>query len=358
MAMMHKYRLRDKLSAILFIAVLLVAILGKVPAVSAGSITSIWTVESNMATGGNSQLFLAFKVTSAATAPTVSIALGSGVTSVGANTAALSPETSIGSTSCTTTFSYISGVTAMPATLSATGSGTTIQVTTTGNLSASTAYCVILGGSAAVVNSGTAGIYSVTVSDSSDSGSAYYITLSSPANSFSVTASVPQTFSLTVGAGPDSIPTLTYSTEQHSSGVTATVSSNAASGIALFAYDLYTGLHSGTTGSTVSSTSPNSSSIQTITGGSTGPGYLTTVTAQSVASGQALTIDPSFAGTITGTTSATGDGLSTTPAVIAYTTAPTNTAVAKLQESAIPGPITADATDYTDTITVVGAGSF
>jgi hypothetical protein len=347
----HKYRFREKLSAILIIAVFLVALLGYVPKATAGAITQIWAMEPNMATSGSSPLYLAFKVASAATAPTLSIGM-TNATSVATTNGNLVPETTINSVSCTTIFSYIAGITVMPATLSATGSGTTISLATTGNLIASTAYCVIFGGAAAVVNPASAAINTVTISDTPDSGTGYYVTLSSPANTFNVTAAVAQTFTLSVTGGPDQIGTLSTSQVKYGGGVNANVSSNAASGVALYAYDSsHQGLYSSSTTGLIPSLN-NPTAIQTLTGGSGTAAYLTTVSNLS-----GLTIATPFAGS-DGTATTTGDGLLSTPQIIAYNTAPISGGQAKLVDAATPSAITPEASDYTDTVTVVGTGGF
>jgi hypothetical protein len=356
MAIKHKHRIWEKLSTILVIAVFLIAILGNVSKVGAtGTFSKIWVMENNMATSGSGQVYLAFTTQSAVTTPSLAVTF-TGATTATTN-ANLLPATSINGVNCTTIFSYISGITDYPGTLNATAVSPTVTITTTGNFAATTAYCVILTGTSAITNPGTAGINTVNMTDTTDTGSGYYVILSAPANSFSVTATVGQIFTLSLGSNSDPIPTLSYTTVKNSTGVIATISSNAVNGVSLFAYDSHTGLLSPSTSDLIGSTNPNSSSLQTISGGATSPGYLTTVAAQAPTSGAALTVDTSFNGSA-GSATATGDGLSPTPSILAYTSAPTNGAGAKLIESAVPGPISADATDYADSITVVGAGSF
>lgn len=359
MAIKHKHRIWEKISAIFIIAVFLVAILGNVPKVAAGSITNIWAMETNMATSGAGQLYLAFKVASAATAPTLSITMTG--STVATTNGTLVPETTVPgtpNTACTTIFSWIAGITVMPSTLSATGSGAIISLATTGNLISSTAYCVVFGGASAITNPSSAGIDTVSISDTPDSGSGYYVVLSSPANTFNVTASVAQTFTLSVTGGPDAIGTLSTSQVKYGGGVTATVSSNAATGVSLFAYDsAHQGLYSSSTTGLIPSLAPNNASIQTLTGGSGTAAYLTTVSYLGNTSGAALTVTTPFAGS-DGTSTTTGDGLSPIPAVIAYNALPTNAAQVKLVDAATPSAITPEASDYSDTVTVVGSGSF
>jgi hypothetical protein len=359
MTFKYKYRVREKLSALIIIAVLLVAILGNVSRVAAGSITNIWAMETNMATSGAGQLFVAFKVASSVSTPTMTFLMtGSTVATTNGN---LVPETTVTgtpSTSCTQIFSYIPSIAAYPGTLNATGSSATITLTTTGNVVAGTPYCVVFAGASAITNPAAAGIDNITISDTTDSGSGYYVVLSSPANTYNVTASVAQTFTLTVAGGPDALGALSASTVIYSSSpITATVGSNAANGVSLFAYDNHQGLYSTSKSYTIASLNPNNASLQTLSANPATPGFITDVNAGSYTSGVALSIPTAFNGS-TGSASSTGDGLSAIPAVIAYTSAPTNGATAKLYDAAAINATTPEASDYTDTVTVVGTGSF
>jgi hypothetical protein len=354
----HQYRIWEKISAIFIIAVFLVAILGNVPKVAAGSITQIWAMETNMATSGSGPLYLAFKVATAVSTPSLTVALAGTGASVATSNANLAPVTSVSSVSCTTIFSNIAGITVYPGTLNASGSGATITLTTTGNFAATTAYCVVFSGSGAVTNPSSAGINTITVSDTTDSGTGYYVTLSSPANTYNVTAAVAQTFTMTVGSGPDALGTLSAASIVNSpSAMTASVGSNAANGVALYAYDANTGLKSTTKGNTIASLSPNATTLQTLNFNPGTAAFITTVNANGSSSGPALTIATPFNGTA-GTSTTTGDGLSTVPAVIGYTSAPTNGAAIKIWDSAAINATTPEATDYTDTVTIVGTGSF
>ena len=358
MTFKQTYRFTKSITLVLMVAVLLAATLSSFTKVyGLGALTSMWSIETNMDASGSSQLWLAFKTSAAGGVPgTISIALtGTGV-AVGANNSALGTTTT-GCNGATGAFNFLnagSGATALPGTLNATGSGGTISLTGATTLTASTIYCVVFSGTSAVTNPSSAGVYSYTITDTQDTGTEYLSILGSGTNeAISLSnVNVPQSFTLTLGATTDSFTgNLSTSAVTSTTGVNATVSSNAASGVGLFAYDSNTGLHSSTTGHTIASTSPNNTSAQTIT--STAEGYVANAVYQSNTGGATLTVATPFSGT-----GGTGDGLSPTPSEIAYNSAPTNAAIVKIKENATVTALTPGAGDYADTITVVGAGSF
>ncbi len=312
---------------------------------SAATLSSMWAVEANMDASGSGQLWLAFKANA-------SDAAGSWTVALSGTGAAVASAQTVTTSGCTTTFSFLSGVTALPGTLTASGSSATITVSGVSALTSGTVYCVAFTGASAVTNPSAAGVYSYTVTGPSESGTADYSVLSAGTNtSISVTATVPQTFTLSLSSNTDPLGTLSPSSVTTSTGVNATVSTNAANGLGLWAYDANSGLHSTTAAYTIASTVPGSTTLQTLTAGS--EGYVTNAAYQSDTSGTAPTTTTPFTGA-----AGTGDGLNTTPTEIASGTGPVNAAVIKVKESASISPTTPDATDYSDTITIVGAGSF
>jgi hypothetical protein len=356
MANKHKNRIRDKLYVLVIIAVFITAMLSSsVSKVSAGAITQIWSVETNMDANGSGQLWVAFKTTTAVSTPTTTFTLGGTGASVATTNGNLNPVTSINSTSCTSIFTMVAGVLVMPGTLNATGSGATITLTTTGNVAATTAYCVIFSGTSAVTNPSAAGVYSFAVSDTTDSGSTYYPVLAAATNEqIGVSAQVGQSFTLTLGGTTDTLGTLSTSGVISSAGVTATVTTNAAGGPELWAYDTQTGLHSTNAAHTIASKLPNNTSAQTIT--NTAEGYVANAVYNSNTGGDTMTITAPFTGS-----GGTGDGLSPYPAELAYATAtagPTNLAIITLKENATITGLTPEASDYSDTVYIVGTGTF
>ena len=178
-----------------------------------------------------------------------------------------------------------------------------ISITGAGSLTAGTQYCIGFTGSA-VTNPSAAGIYTITVTDTQDTGSDFYPVLAGGTNeAITVSASVSSTFllTLTLGATTDTLGTLSTGSVTSSGGVNATVSTNAAYGPALFIYDNNTGLKSTNANHTIASKNPNNVAAPTIA--TTTENFIANATYTSNTSGDTMTIATPFAGT-----GATGDG--------------------------------------------------
>jgi hypothetical protein len=355
MSIKHKYRVWEKITVVIFAFALVAAMLSSVPKVLAlGTITSasIWTIETNMDASGNSQLWFSFKSASSGSPGTITITMGAG------GSVAASPT--IDATHCQNAggvFNFLNagaGATYLPGSPAATGASDIISITGVGSLTSGTQYCIGFTGSA-VTNPSTAGIYSIAVANSLDSGTDYYPVLASGTNeAITVGASVSQTFTLTLSGTTDTLNTLSTGSVTSSGGVNATVSSNAAYGPTLFIYDTQSGLHSTNANHLIASKSPNSTTAQTIV--TSTENYIANATYTSNTSGDTMTIATPFAGT-----GATGDGLSPYPSELAYATAtagPTNAAIVNIKESATITNITPEASDYSDTVYIVGTGTF
>jgi hypothetical protein len=166
-----------------------------------------------------------------------------------------------------------------------------------------------------------------------------------------VTATVPQTFSFALSGNTDALGPLSNSSVTTSpTPRTATINTNAKNGWAVWAKDANTGLNSSTAAYTIASTSPGSNStLSTNT-----EGYNTGVTSSQVGGTGAITVAAPFVGTAAGQ----GGGLDTALRSLASSTGTANTAVLTIKNNVSISATTAAATDYTDTITVVGAGLF
>lgn len=166
-----------------------------------------------------------------------------------------------------------------------------------------------------------------------------------------VTATVPQTFSFALSGNSDALGTLgTGSVTSSSSPVTATINTNAKNGWYAWARDSQTGLHSASASATIPSTTPGTNSTQ-VAGT---PGYNTGVTATSGGGTGTATPAPAFDGTTPGD----GGGLDTSLRTIATSGGTAQAHVLTLTNNVAIGVTTPAATDYTDTITVIGAGLF
>jgi hypothetical protein len=165
-----------------------------------------------------------------------------------------------------------------------------------------------------------------------------------------VTATVPQTFSFALSGNTDALGTLaTGSVVSSPTPRTATVNTNAKNGWYVWAKDANTGLASAAASSTIASTTPGSTS--TLSAGTTG--FNTGVGSTQVGGTGTITVVPAFVGGAT-----TGGGLDTSFRSLASSNGSADTAVLTLTNHVAISVTTPAATDYTDTITVVGAGLF
>ena len=237
-----------------------------------------------------------------------------------------------------------------------TASNVTSQTVTfpSGDLaSTSTLYCFNWNNSAAVTvkssatssNTGT-----VTTRDNVpatiDSGS--YSTASIANDQISVTASVPQTFSFALSANSDALGNLsTGSVTSSPTPRTATVNTNAAAGWIVWASDLYSGLRS-----TMAGNYTIASATGTLSAGTEGHNF--GVTSSQTGGSGTISLPAAFDGTVANH----GGGLTTALQQVASSNGTANNAVLTLKNNAAVGATTAAATDYADTITVVGAGLF
>jgi hypothetical protein len=256
----------------------------------------------------------------------------------------------------TTNLAWPTGGTAWPSI--ATGSNVTGQVVTfpSGDLTVGTLYCFNWTNSAAVTvkasasgsNTGTITTRTTTPTTIDTAG---YSTASVTGDQITVTASVPSTFSFALSATTDALSTLsTGSVVTSPTPRTATVSTNAKNGWMVWAKDLNTGLNSTTASKTIASTTPGSNS--TLVAGT--EGYNTGITSSQVGGSGTISIAAPFVGSSAGQ----GGGLDTGLRTLASSNGTADTAVLTIKNNVAINATTPGASDYTDTITVVGAGLF
>jgi hypothetical protein len=237
--------------------------------------------------------------------------------------------------------------------------GTTVIFVSGALASTSTLYCFNWTNTTTALTVPAAGNYSgtVTTGGTVDSGTFSTTTLSS--DQITVQATVPQSFAFSIGAtNTDNLGTLATGSVTKTTGGSeryANVDTNAASGWQVWAKDSNAGLKSTaaggyTIGSGQSSASVGAGVSRTLTTGS--DGYVTGITT-SKASGPAITVPAAFQGSAN-----TGAGLDTTLRTMASSTGPTQTGHVIFTNNATIGTLTPAASDYSDLITVVGAGMF
>ncbi len=255
----------------------------------------------------------------------------------------------------TTNLAWPSGASAWPGIGTASAaSGQTVTFPST-DLTVGTLYCFNWTNSAALSikaaatanNTGT-----VTTRDNGpatiDSGT--YATASISDDQIVVTATVTPTFSFALSGNTDALGTLSTSSVVSSpTPRTVTINTNATNGWYAWARDSNAGLTSAAASKTIASTTPGSNSTL-----STGTeGYNTGVTQSQTGGSGTITVAAAFVGG-----AGQGGGLDTSLRTLASSNGTADNAVLTLTNNATIAATTPAATDYTDTITVTGAGLF
>lgn len=297
--------------------------------------------------------------------------VGSGATSVAIDFNGADSTTWTGSsgsvnttqTASSSTCATETGDTGLPGSLSASGSGSTVSISGVTALSATTTYCVDLTSSSAVTNANAAE-YHPTITVGSDSTTVAVRTISD--DQYTITATVPPTFNFVIAGGnTDSFTgNLSTSSVVSTTGKTVTITSNAAAGWIAWVKDL-NGSSGASTKGALKSASAGNYTIPTTNSNSLG-GASHTLTTASEDYGLGVTISTDAAGGGTVTLDPAYDGTSTKAGVldptnyrpIASANGTANGDAITLTERATISGNTPAATDYTDTISLIGAAEF
>jgi hypothetical protein len=342
-------RLRSGVMLLLLATVSLSALTVLAPRANAGALTNSYVRLNRMAAGSTAGGRVVFKTA------------GAGATSVAINFNGADTTTWTGSsglvnaaqTTSVATCPGETGVTALPGTLAASGAGSTITITGVTALSASTSYCVDLT-SASAVTDATAGEYHPTITAGSDSTTVAVRTVSN--DQIVVSAVVPPTFNFVLDNNTDNFTgNLSPSSVVSTGGRTVTVNTNAKTGWIAWAKDSSTGLNSASQAKTIASTTPGTTA--SLSAGS--EGYIFGITSITQGSGAGTTTAATaYDATAGGGNNASGSGLDSTIRQIASSNGTASGAVLTVKERAAVASTTPAGSDYTDTVTVIGAGSF
>jgi len=342
----------------------IVSTLVATPAYAAGNLTLASMRLDRMAVSTvNPNTLVVVKPTSTATEGKINIVFDASITVASGASAMTTSTTGLPATFNGTT------LTAWP-TLGATATAAGQSVTfTSGDLTVGTQYGFFL--TAGITLPAAAGAYTniITTQDASavaiDTDKVAVRVLanvsSNPGDQVVVTATVPPTFNFALSGVADAFTTdLSSSAAVSTTGVTATVTSNASHGWVAWAKDANS---SGGKGSLKSATSGNyliagasavGSAARTLTNNTEDYGLGVALTTDA-AGGGTVTVDAAYNSTAS-TKIGTLDAATLEPIASANGTA--NGDVITLQERATITGMTPAATDYTDTITVIGAGLF
>lgn len=327
------------------------------------SLLSVLSVVLNHASAASlSQSFVRFDRMKVSTATTGTVCVKPATVAVEASVQVTFPtgytvNTTIGNwTVNTTNLAWPTGGTAWPGIGTATTAAGQVVTFPSTDLTIGTLYCfnwtnsaaLSIKGSASASNGGT-----ITTRDSVPAtiDTASFTTASITDDQIAVSATVPQSFSFALSGNTDALGALaTGSVTVSPTPRTATVNTNAKNGWYVWAQDSSTGLNSPSAATTIASTTPGSNS--TLSAGT--EGYNTGVTQTQTSGSGTVTVAAPFVGGSVGK----GGGLDTTLRTVASSNGTANNAVLTLTNNAAIGATTAAASDYADTITVVGAGLF
>lgn len=262
----------------------------------------------------------------------------------------------VGASPTVNTSNLPTGVTALPGTLTAAGAGQIVTISGVTDLTPATSYGVNI---ATGITNTTAGEYENTITTTT-SGDVTIDTSNVAVRIISddqivLTATVPPTFNYTLSGNSDTFTSdLSSSSVVSTNGKTVTIATNADKGWITWVKSTNAALSSATTGETIATTGTVNGSPSTLSSGSNGYVLDTNLTTDSGTGTGTVTIDPEYNGTDT----SSGGTLSTSLQPIASANGTTDgdvlTLIARASISAVKGA----ADDYTDTLTVVGAGNF
>lgn len=248
------------------------------------------------------------------------------------------------------------GTTALPGTLSAAGASQVVTITGVTELTVGTSYGVNI---ATGITNTTAGEYENTITTTT-SGDVTIDTSNVAVRIISddqivLTATVPSTFSYTLSGTSDTFTSdLSSSSVVSTNGKTVTIATNADKGWITWVKSANAALSSATAGETIDTTGTVNGSPNTLSAGTNGYVLDVNLTTDSGTGTGTVTIDTEYNGTDT----SSGGTLSTSFQPIASADGTTNGDVVTLIARATISAVKGAADDYTDTLTVVGAGNF
>ncbi len=296
--------------------------------------------------------------------------VGAGATSVAINFNGADSTTWTGSsgtvnatqTTNTATCATETGDTALPGSIAASGSGSTVTISSVTALAATTTYCVDLTSTSAVTNA-TAGEYHPTITVGSDSTTVALRTISN--DQIVVTATVPPTFNFVLSGNTDTFSSsLSTTSVVSTAGKTVTITTNAASGWIAWVKGLNASSGASTKGALKSATASNFTIPTTNSNALGSASHTLTNNTQDYGLGVTINTDASGGGTVSldaaydGTSSKAGVLDPTNFRPIATANGTTTGDIIDLTERATIDGAVPSATDYTDTLSVIGAGNF
>lgn len=256
----------------------------------------------------------------------------------------------------TTNQGWPTGATAWPGIGTATTAAGQVVTFPSGDLTNGTLYCFNWDKPAALTTASSASASQAGSLETRNSSNAPidtspFTTATVSADQLAVSATVPQSFSFSLSGNTDALGNLdTAAVKSSPTPRTVTISTNAKAGWNVWAKDSNTGLASAGSAYTIGTTTPGTNS--TLVAGT--EGYNTGITSTHTTGAGTVTVAAPFVGGVAGK----GGGLNTTFQTLASSSGTAQGDTVTLTNNVAISAITPAATDYTDTITVVGAGSF
>ena len=334
----------------LIAATLLVAatVLGTLSTAHAATLTSTYIRLDRMKAAQTTSFRLVFRTVSAGATSVAINFNGADVTTWTASSGLVNATQTVSSVTCATE----TGFTGLPGSITAAGSSATVTISAVTALSATTTYCVDLT-SASAVTTATAGEYHPTITVGSDSTTTSVRTISN--DQVVVSAVVPPSFNFVLDGNTTSFTANLDSTAVRSTtGRTITITTNAANGWVAWIKDLNQGLQSAVASKTIATSGTINATPNTLSAGTEGYVLDADLTTDA-ASGGTVTIAAEYNGGANagGTLSSSFQPIATSTG----TAGGSGDVITLVGKAAIAGDTPA-AADYTDTWTIIGAGTF
>ncbi len=257
-----------------------------------------------------------------------------------------------------TTTNLPMGATAMPGITTASGVASQVVTFPVSDISSSsTLYCFNFSATSTLTNptagNDKTGSISITTSgDAEIDGGNYALSIISD-DQVAVTATVPATFSLALGTNTQALGTLSTGSISSGSGVSVTVSTNAANGWIGWVKSANAGLNSTVTGDQIGATGTVNDSPSTLVAGTEGYVLDADLTTDGT-NGGTVTIDAEYLGA---DTSSGGTPSTSFQEFVTADGPASGDVITVIPRAAISG-LNQAASDYSDTLTIVAAGNF
>ncbi len=329
----------------------------------AASLTTTYIRLNRMKTATATTFRVVFKAASSQTAQVAVDFNGTDIGSAQWTNATPGGLVTTGAVTTSTAQCVTDGFTALPGVSSATGAGSTITTTGVTATTSGTTYCVDFTTAAAVTTPTVAGEYHPTITQGTDSVVVAVRVITN--DQIVITATVPSTFNFVLGGNTDSFTAnLSTSSVVSTTGQPVTITSNAASGWIVWVKGLNGSSGAATKGALKSATASNFTIPTNNANALASASHTLTTNTQDYGLGVTITTDAAGGGTVVldaaydGTSSKAGVVDPTNYRPVASANGTANGDVIRLTERAtIDGSVPA-ASDYTDTLTVIGAGNF